>query len=87
MVQNVCMYEIDLFLEIFVCQFHQHIPQGLSLPCGWRVHDAIVYKHRKNKLVVLTTEWLPWLQINWRDSGYERFTLVWKTNCIRQPKM
>ena len=27
----------------------------------------------KNKLVVLTTEWSPWLQTNWRDSGYERF--------------
>ena len=22
------------------------------------------------------TEWLPWLQTNWRDSGYERFALV-----------
>ena len=42
--------------------------------------------HCKNKLVVLTTEWLPWLQTSWRDSGYERFTLVWKTNYIRQPK-
>jgi len=31
--------------------------------------------HCKNKLVVLTTEWLPWLQTSWRDSGYERFTL------------
>ena len=43
--------------------------------------------HCKNKLVVLTTEWLPWLQTNWRDSGYERFSLVWKSNCIWQPKM
>ena len=25
----------------------------------------------KNKLDVLTTEWLSWLQTNWRDSGYE----------------
>jgi len=24
----------------------------------------------------LTPEWLPWLQANWRDSGYERFALV-----------
>ena len=40
-------------------------------------------EHCKNKLVVLTTEWLPWLQTKWRDSGYERFTLVWKTDCIR----
>jgi len=32
--------------------------------------------HYKNKLVVLTTEWLPRLQTSWRDSGYERFSLV-----------
>ena len=29
--------------------------------------------HCKNKLVVSTTEWLPWLQTNWRHSDYERF--------------
>ena len=45
------------------------------------------YQHCKNKLVVLTTEWLPWLQTSWRDSGYERFALIWKSNCIRQHKM
>ena len=33
----------------------------------------ISYIYCKNKLVVLTTEWLPWLQTNWRDSGYEMF--------------
>ena len=27
------------------------------------------FLHCKNKLVVLTTWWLPWLQTNWRDSG------------------
>ena len=42
--------------------------------------------HYKNKLVVLTTEWLPWFQTKWRDSGYEKFALVSETNCIRQPK-
>ena len=36
--------------------------------------------HWKNKLVVLTTEWLPQLQTSWRDSGYERFALVLETN-------
>ena len=41
--------------------------------------------HCKNKLVVLTIEWLPWLQTNWRDSGYERFALLFRTNYIRQP--
>ena len=30
-------------------------------------------EHCKNKLVVLTTEWLPWLQ---SSCGYESFTLV-----------
>jgi len=25
----------------------------------------------------LTTEWLPWLQTSWRDSGYQRFALVY----------
>ena len=43
--------------------------------------------HCKNKLVVLTTEWLPWLQTSWRDIGYQRFSLEWKSNCIKQPKM
>ena len=38
--------------------------------------------HCKNKLVVLTTEWLPWLQ-PW--VGYERFLLVLETNWTRQP--
>ena len=28
-------------------------------------------QHCKSKLVVSTTEWLCWLQTNWRDSGYE----------------
>ena len=37
------------------------------------------------KLVVLTTELLPWLQSSWRDSSNEKFNLVWKINCIRQP--
>ena len=31
--------------------------------------DVQVY-HSKNKLVVLTTERLPWMQTSWRDSGY-----------------
>ena len=41
--------------------------------------------HCKNKLVILTIEWLPWLQTNWRDCVYERFTLLFRTNCIRLP--
>ena len=45
-----------------------------------------VILHCKNKLVVLTTEWLPWLQTNWRHSDYERFALVFETNCKRKLK-
>ena len=40
----------------------------------------------KRSVVVSTTEWLPWLQTNWKESGYERFVLLLETNCIRQPK-
>ena len=36
---------------------------------------SFIFQHYKNKLVVLTREWLPWLQSSWRDSGYERFAL------------
>jgi len=25
--------------------------------------------HCKNRLAILTTEWLPWLQTNWRQRG------------------
>ena len=42
--------------------------------------------HCKNKLIFLTTEWLPWLQTNWRGSNYKRFALVLKTNSIRHPR-
>ena len=52
---------------------------------GW----LMIYKgrciHCKNWLAILTEEWLPWLQTSWRDRGYEVFTLVLETNCIRRP--
>ena len=56
--------------------------------CGSYVFflQKALISHCKNKLVVSTTEWLPWLQTSLRDSGYQRFSLVWKSNCIRQPK-
>ena len=37
-------------------------------------------------LFLSTTEWFPWLQTNWRDSGYGRFALLLETNSIRQSK-
>ena len=36
----------------------------------------------KKWLVVLTTEWLPWLQTSWGDSGYVMFILILEANCI-----
>ena len=57
----------------------------MSLMSTWKdtAHDVqymaskqLSVVHCKNKLVILTTEWLPWLQSSWRDSGYERFALV-----------
>ena len=43
--------------------------------------DSAQYTAKTSLLFILTTE----LQTNWRDSGYERFALALKTNCIRQP--
>ena len=34
------------------------------------INQSINQNHCKNKLVVSTTEWLPWLQRSWRNSGY-----------------
>ena len=45
----------------------------------------LYYISLQKQLVVLTIQCLPWLQTSWRDSGYERFALVMRTNCIRQP--
>ena len=40
----------------------------------------------KSKLVILTTEWLPWLHICWRDSPYKRFTVVWRLIAQGNPR-
>jgi len=37
-------------------------------------HNALYYALQFN--FVTMEEWLPWLQTSWRDSGYQRFTLV-----------
>ena len=57
----------------------------LSLSVRWQGMLNRAYPAR-TKLVVLTTDCLPRLQTNWRDSDYEKFALVLKTKCIRQPK-
>ena len=60
-----------------------------SLGVGYQYHELQTLFHLvlcENKLVVLTTERLPWLQTNWRDGGYDRLTLEWKPNCTGQPK-
>ena len=48
--------------------------------------SVVIPSWTQDKLVVSTTEWLPWLQTNWKDSGYGMFALLLETNCIRQPK-
>jgi len=42
----------------------------LTLLCSPSPSPPLVVLHWKNKLVVLTTEWLPQLQTSWRDCGY-----------------
>ena len=42
-------------------------------------HELVYIYHSKNKLVVLTTEWLSWLQTSWRDSGNVLFICLHKT--------
>ena len=64
-------------------QMMWQLSAGLGSSCLCNYVATYRYLHCKNKLVVLTAEWLPWLQTNWRDSAYESFTLVWKTDCIR----
>ena len=59
-----------------VMRYQLDIEIGLDLIT---VMDTIVYdyhaysKNCKNKLVVLTTEWLPWLLTRWRNIGDEKF--------------
>ena len=36
-----------------------------------------IYCHCKNKSVVPTTQWLPWLQTSYRDSGLSEVCLAW----------
>ena len=65
----------------------------LVIPLMWHIiqkrgvlvqEKRALYIHCKNKPVVLTTEWLPWLQTRGRDSDHERFPLILKPYCIRQ---
>ena len=65
-------------------QSKQH--EGKIEEHAWSYIDIYVTAYAiYTKLVVLTTELLPWLQSSWRDSSNEKFNLVWKINCIRQP--
>ena len=41
-----------------------------------------MHAHCKKLLVVLTTEWLPWLQTSSGDTGYQIFILGLQANCI-----
>ena len=53
---------------------------------GAILQDTFTAATAKTSWIVLTTEWLPWLQTSLRDSGYERFALILETNCIMPPK-
>ena len=71
---------------LFVCFLRKNfkVMNGIHsylFVCYYRFVIAVL--HWKNKLVVLTTEWLPWLQ-SW--VGYERFLFELETNCTRQPE-
>jgi len=35
----------------------------------WFEGAGLTYLHCKNKLAFWTTQWLPWLQTDWRDNG------------------
>ena len=74
MVRNACTYSSHFRIE-FQSMFGDFV-QPIS-----QAEDCTTAK----KIVVLTTEWLAWLQTSCRDSGYERFALVYESNCIRQP--
>ena len=60
------------------------IAHGRSTPRMWPKFQLSPHGC-KNKLVVLTTEWLPWLLSSWR--WYMRYLLlVLETNCTRRPE-
>ena len=67
---NSCFFGI-FCICVVMCWYYQIWFQALQMT---------IPIHGKNKLDVLITESLPWLQTNWRESGYERY---WR---LRQPK-
>ena len=77
--QGVTWLTVHCSCCLRIYKLHNKFPPPLGLHAG----QDNKCTHCKNKLVVLTTEWL---QTNWRDSGNEKFALVLKTNCIMQPK-
>ena len=77
--------------SVYICSIPGRKPTSCSVPfthvkkapyqqcsvyiCSISWRKPTIY-HCKNKLVVLTTEWLPWLQMSWRDSGYVVYSLL-----------
>ena len=55
-------------LRGFYCQI-------LNYWSTWMCNFCIKHKqlHCKNKLVISTSEWLPWLHTSWRYSSYDKF--------------
>lgn len=46
--------------------------------------NSIGTLHSKNRLVVLSTKLIPWLQMNWRGNSYNWFILVLQTDCSKK---
>ena len=70
-----------MYTQIIVhAQFSSLSHSSIAFRLAWYWQKRVL--HIK-KLVVLTTEWLPWLQ---SSCGYESFTLVLETKWIRQPE-
>ena len=72
----VCRRCMDHYMYNYCNELSTWYWSWTGLDCGY---DTIVYdyhtksKNCKNKVVVLTTEWLPWLLTRWRNIGDEKF--------------
>ena len=56
------------------------LPVALAYHLPQRIQESAIQLTAKTSWLFLITEWLPWLQTNWKDSCYERFALVLNTN-------
>ena len=73
-------FAVQLVQYIWPCVLYKII----NLNTGLHLHQEVntVWIMKKKRKVFITTEWLPWLQTNWGDRGYEKFILVLEVNCM-----